>query len=70
MSHNYSDIGAIKIDAYINTAGACGRNYRQINGFDVVRGTLNEADGKCSFVMFLLFSNLVQRHGGDDIYEN
>ena len=56
MSHNYSDIGPIKIDAHIITWCAHAvaiTSDKQLsnNGFDGVQATSNEADGKCtSFV--------------------
>ena len=72
VSHNYIDFDTIKIDAYINSRHAhadaiTSDQQRQINSFDVVRATLNEADGKCfSFVT----SDLLPRHALHDIYEN
>ena len=72
VSDNYSDIGTIKIDAYINTQCAhadaiTGDKQRRINGFDVVRAASNEADGKC--IPFVT-SDLLPRQGLHDIYEN
>ena len=72
MSHNYSDIGRIEIDAYINNRcvyadAITSAIQRRINGFDVVRAASNEADGKCiSFVT----SDLSPGQAVHDIYEN
>ena len=64
VSHNYSDIGTIKIDAYINTQRSHA-NANTSDRFDMVRATSNEADGKCfSFVT----SDLLPRHGLHDSF--